>query len=124
MPPRITLGLDDQTDANLDQQVSLVCRAEGTLPLQWTWRKDGVPLRQEGGVAFTTSGSESTLIISSLVESDRGVYQCVAMQPSTGREALSNNLLNPMGTKSDRITCMYDDAYLVCVQLLIFIVTA
>ena len=115
VPPRITAGLDERMELQLEQRVSLVCQAEGTQPLQWMWRRDGVPLQQEGGVAFTTSGAESTLVISSLRESDRGVYQCVAMQTATGREALSNNFLNPIGTAQSLHTehvlhvlkCMY-----------------
>ena len=98
VPPNITSGFQ-RTDASLDQPVSLTCRAEGTQPLQWTWRKDGSVLPQsQGGVAYTTSGAESTLTISSMRESDRGVYQCVATQPATGRQAASNDYLNPVGT--------------------------
>ena len=98
MPPRITSGLQS-TNANLDQPISLTCRAEGTLPLQWVWQKDGVVLQQsQGGVAYTTSGAESTLTISSVSESDGGVYQCIATQPATGRQAASNDYLNPIGT--------------------------
>ena len=97
VPPRITSGLQS-TNANLDQPISLTCRAEGTLPLQWVWLKDGVMLQQsQGGVAYTTSGAESTLTISSVRESDGGVYQCVATQPATGRQAASNDYLNPIG---------------------------
>ena len=68
------------------------------LPIQWTWKKDGVVVQQsQGGVAYTTSGAESTLTISSVRESDGGVYQCVARQPATGRQAASNDFLNPIG---------------------------
>ncbi len=97
VPPRITSGFQ-RTSANLDQPISLTCRAEGTLPLQWAWLKDGGVLQQlRGGVTYTTSGAESTLTISSVSESDEGVYQCVATQPATGRQAASNDYLNPIG---------------------------
>lgn len=97
VPPRITSGLQ-RTSANLDQPVSLTCRAEGTLPLQWAWQKDGGVLQpSQVGVAYTTSGAESTLTISSVRESDGGVYQCVATQPATGRQAASNDYLSPIG---------------------------
>ena len=97
VPPRITSGLQ-RRNANLGQPVSLTCRAEGMPPLQWLWRKDGGVVQQsQGGVAYTTSGVESTLTISSVSESDGGVYQCVATQPATGRQAASNDYLNPIG---------------------------
>ena len=51
--------------------------------------------QSQGGVAYTTSGAESTLTILSVGESDGGVYQCVATQPATGRQAASNEFLNP-----------------------------
>ena len=97
VPPRITHGVQ-RTDANLDQPVSLTCRAEGTQPLQWVWRKDTTVLQQsQGGVTYTTSGVESVLTISSVRESDGGVYQCVVTQPATGRQNASNEFLNPIG---------------------------
>ena len=84
-------------NANLTQPVSLDCQAEGTLPLEWTWRKDGVPIQQQGGVSYGTSGVRSTLMISRVRESDRGVYQCVVTQPASGRQNTSNNVLVPTG---------------------------
>ena len=102
-PPRITSGVQ-QINADLDQPVSLDCQAEGTLPLQWMWRKDSVPLLQQEGVVYTTSGARSTLTISTVSESDGGVYQCVATQPSSGRQATSNNFLHPIGTDKFKYT--------------------
>ena len=95
VPPRITAGFQ-QVNASLDQPVLLDCQASGTQPLEWTWRKDGLPFQQREGVAYATSGLQSTLSISMVTENDGGVYQCVVSQPYTGREANSNNFLKPI----------------------------
>ena len=102
VPPRITAGLQ-RVDVSLDQPVLLDCQVSGTQPLEWTWRKDGTLLQQQGGVVYATSGLQSTLTISTVTESDGGVYQCVASQRFSGREATSNNYLKPIG-KNLRIT--------------------
>ena len=75
------------------------CSSSGTLPLEWVWLRNAQELVESERVQFGRRGSSSTLTVSSLVEGDRGVYQCVVSQPATGREDNHNQHIDVRGEK-------------------------
>ena len=63
---------DKRTD-----DITIPCKATGTKPLTWTWKKNGVafPSSTEWWRNADVS-SDGTLTIESLKKDDDGVYQC------------------------------------------------
>lgn len=98
-PPRITSSFTE-ISANVSLNLSVSCTADGTLPLLWLWRHDTLTVNQSELVSYETAGHTSTLTFSSLEEEDGGVYQCVVLQPSTGRQHAHNQLIEAKGTSS------------------------
>jgi len=54
--------------------------AQGTPPLLYRWRKDGVPLSDGGRIS---NSATSTLTISSVTDDDEGYYSCVVVGQNT-----------------------------------------
>lgn len=65
----------------------------------WVWLHNGQEIApsESDGVSYEEAGPTSTLTISSLTEEDRGVYQCLLTQQSTGREAEHNQYIDVVG---------------------------
>ena len=91
VPPTITQSFSETT-VNVTQSVQLTCRAQGSSPLTWTWFRNKVMLTS-ARVGYDQNGLESTLTISRVEESDRGVYQCRVEQMTYRTMAAANELL-------------------------------
>ena len=91
VPPTITHSFSETT-INVTQSVQLMCRAQGSPPLTWTWFRNKVMLTSVR-VGYDRNGLESTLTISHVEESDGGVYQCHVEQMAYRTVAAANELL-------------------------------
>jgi len=103
VPPTITQSFPE-TVVNASLSVSLTCRASGSLPLTWTWHRNGEELTS-GRVGYSRSGTESTLTITGVEVGDRGVYQCLVQQTAHQTAAAANELLV---VRSKSIDCHLD----------------
>ncbi len=81
-----------ETIANLTQPFTLACSAEGTSPLDWTWRLDGEPVTTTTGLTV----SEGVLSVSAVTMESGGVYQCEVCQPLIGQCDSANELVTPV----------------------------
>lgn len=84
MPPKIT-PFAFAKDLNVNDRTSVQCVvATGDLPLNFTWLKDGVPLRITSSATATASGFSirqnddftSALSITNIMVVDAGSYTC------------------------------------------------
>lgn len=103
MPPDISSSFP-KTSANASRTLSVSCSASGATPLTWVWLQNGVELSPSGRVSYQEAGPSSTLTVSSLVEEDEGVYQCVVHQPATARVAAHHQFIDVVGKSAFMIT--------------------
>ena len=89
-PPAITSSFE-MTSANVSQTLSISCSAQAMPPLMWRWRHNAVDINSS---MYDRDGSSSTLLINSLTEGDRGVYQCLVYQRHTGLEDSHNAFID------------------------------
>lgn len=92
VPPAILSSFPQQS-ANASESFSLSCSSAGTLPLEWMWLHNAQEVVTSSRVSIQSSGSVSMLTVSSLMEGDGGVYQCLVRQPATGREDTHSKLI-------------------------------
>jgi rhamnogalacturonan endolyase len=59
--------------ATVGDHVSFTVAADGSAPLSYQWRKDGVP------IAGNASALSSTLMLASVLTADAGAYDCVVL---------------------------------------------
>ncbi|CAI8056046.1 Protein sidekick-2 [Geodia barretti] len=86
--------------ANITEEVILSCEvvaSDDGSNIQWVWRVNGSEVVTSGNVLYDRTGLISTLKILSVMEDNRGVYQCVASLVVAGgdqRQAAANGRLS------------------------------
>ncbi|ESP04524.1 hypothetical protein LOTGIDRAFT_237355 [Lottia gigantea] len=73
-PQKIYFKRSDNPDTSVQRVLS--CEAQGSLPLEIYWRKNGITVEQSKYVKFDVSDGE--LAITDPTREDEGVYQCIA----------------------------------------------
>lgn len=77
LPPKITAHPESYIYRESENDVELVCVAEGSPAPEFKWLKDGVDYTPRSGVVVV-GGNAGTLQFSEMYNTDEGEYQCYA----------------------------------------------
>lgn len=85
VPPSFSRPLK-KVDANIGSNVTLECRVAGSQPMVVSWYKDDKELHSDGKYKLDFSESKASVTITSLEQSDGGVYTCRASNDAGHKE--------------------------------------
>ncbi|XP_046728282.1 hemicentin-1 isoform X2 [Silurus meridionalis] len=90
VPPTIMNSDPADVSAQVGEELTLKCHAEGTPTPQLTWMRNGVKVDTSERVHVSANGSTLTLL--RVTEDDSGIYKCLAVSPA-GQESKVYSLL-------------------------------